>query len=73
MYRDDDTRFIGGAIENSMTAFLTVQLETQLLCHVNQLFGFDLRKEGTHAVTRIGLIMTSSEGIGSECVFRLST
>ena len=34
-----------------MTAFLTVQLKTKLLCYTDQVFGFNLWKKRTHAAT----------------------
>jgi len=69
---DDDAGFVGRAVKDGMTAFLTVQLKTKLFCYADQVLGFDLWKKRAHAATWMGLMMTSSEGMGSEWAFRLS-
>lgn len=50
----------------------TVQLKTKLFCYADEVFGAYLRKERCHAATWMGLMITSSEGTGSERAFKLS-
>jgi hypothetical protein len=51
---------------------LPVEFKAKLLHDANQVPARDLRKKRAHAATRIGFMMTSSEGTGSEWSFRLS-
>ena len=63
---NNDTGFVRSAVKDDMAALLTVEFKPQFFGYTNQVLGFDLRKKRTHAATWMGLIITSSEGTGSE-------
>lgn len=69
---NNDTRFVGDSIKNSVAPFLAIQIKAKPLCNTDQVIGLDLGMKWTHPATWMGLMMTSSLGMGSARAFRLS-